>query len=45
MAHDTTPLSLDGMQRNHCLDADRLKGCPVDAFTKDPATSLLVIWR
>jgi DMSO reductase iron-sulfur subunit len=27
---------------NHCLDADCLKGCPVDAFTKDPATGIVL---
>ena len=27
---------------NHCLDADCLKGCPVDAFTKDPLTGIVL---
>ena len=27
---------------NHCLDADCLKGCPVDAYTKDPATGIVL---
>jgi len=27
---------------NHCLDADCLRGCPVDAYTKDPATGIVV---
>jgi DMSO reductase iron-sulfur subunit len=27
---------------NHCLDADCLKGCPVDAFTKDPVTGIVL---
>lgn len=27
---------------NHCLDADCVKGCPVDAYTKDPLTGIVV---
>ena len=27
---------------NHCLDADCLKGCPVDAYTKDPMTGIVL---
>jgi formate dehydrogenase iron-sulfur subunit len=27
---------------NHCLDAECLKGCPVDAYTKDPATGIVL---
>lgn len=27
---------------NHCLDADCLRGCPVDAYTKDPATGIVL---
>jgi len=27
---------------NHCLSADCLKGCPVDAYTKDPATGIVL---
>jgi len=27
---------------NHCLSADCLKGCPVDAFTKDPLTGIVL---
>lgn len=27
---------------NHCLDADCLKGCPVDAYTKDPITGIVL---
>ena len=27
---------------NHCLDADCLRGCPVDAYTKDPITGIVV---
>jgi len=27
---------------NHCLDADCLRGCPVDAYTKDPVTGIVV---
>ena len=27
---------------NHCLDADCLKGCPVDAYTKDPVTGIVL---
>ena len=27
---------------NHCLDADCLKGCPVDAYTKDPLTGIVL---
>ena len=27
---------------NHCLDADCVKGCPVDAYTKDPLTGIVL---
>jgi formate dehydrogenase iron-sulfur subunit len=27
---------------NHCLDADCLKGCPVNAYTKDPVTGIVL---
>ncbi|HEY2467355.1 MAG TPA: DmsC/YnfH family molybdoenzyme membrane anchor subunit [Terracidiphilus sp.] len=27
---------------NHCLDAECLKGCPVDAYTKDPSTGIVL---
>ena len=27
---------------NHCLDADCLKGCPVDAYSKDPITGIVL---
>lgn len=27
---------------NHCLSADCLKGCPVDAYTKDPVTGIVM---
>jgi DMSO reductase iron-sulfur subunit len=27
---------------NHCLDADCVKGCPVDAYTKDPVTGIVL---
>jgi len=27
---------------NHCLSADCLKGCPVDAFKKDPVTGIVL---
>ena len=27
---------------NHCLTADCLKGCPVDAYTKDPLTGIVL---
>ena len=27
---------------NHCLDAECLKGCPVDAYTKDPTTGIVL---
>ena len=27
---------------NHCLSADCIKGCPVDAFTKDPVTGIVL---
>ncbi len=27
---------------NHCLDADCVKGCPVDAYKKDPVTGIVV---
>lgn len=27
---------------NHCLDAECLRGCPVDAYKKDPATGIVL---
>jgi formate dehydrogenase iron-sulfur subunit len=27
---------------NHCLSADCIKGCPVDAYTKDPITGIVL---
>lgn len=27
---------------NHCLSADCIKGCPVDAYTKDPLTGIVL---
>ena len=27
---------------NHCLSADCIKGCPVDAYTKDPETGIVL---
>lgn len=27
---------------NHCLDAECLKGCPVEAYTKDPVTGIVL---
>jgi formate dehydrogenase iron-sulfur subunit len=27
---------------NHCLSADCIKGCPVDAYTKDPVTGIVL---
>lgn len=27
---------------NHCLDAECVKGCPVDAYTKDPLTGIVL---
>lgn len=27
---------------NHCLSADCLRGCPVDAYTKDPVTGIVL---
>lgn len=27
---------------NHCLSADCLRGCPVDAYTKDPSTGIVL---
>ncbi len=27
---------------NHCLDPDCLRGCPVDAYTKDPVTGIVM---
>lgn len=27
---------------NHCLDAECLKGCPVEAYTKDPRTGIVL---
>jgi len=27
---------------NHCISADCLKGCPVDAYTKDPITGIVM---
>ncbi len=30
------------MACNHCLDADCVRGCPVDAYTKDPLTGIVI---
>jgi len=27
---------------NHCMDAECVKGCPVDAYTKDPVTGIVL---
>ena len=37
-----TQRSYLSMGCNHCLDAACLKGCPVDAYTKDPATGIIL---
>ena len=37
-----TQRSYLSMGCNHCLDADCLKGCPVDAYTKDPVTGIVL---
>ncbi len=37
-----TQRSYLSMGCNHCLDAACLKGCPVDAYTKDPATGIVL---
>ncbi len=37
-----TQRSYLSMGCNHCLDASCLKGCPVDAYTKDPATGIVL---
>src|SRR5665213_1125292 len=38
---DTMPQYLS-MGCNHCLDADCVKGCPVDAYAKDPITGIVL---
>lgn len=37
-----TQRSYLSMGCNHCLDAACLKGCPVEAYTKDPATGIVI---
>jgi DMSO reductase iron-sulfur subunit len=37
-----TQRSYLSMGCNHCLDAECLKGCPVEAYTKDPATGIVL---
>ena len=37
-----TQRSYLSMGCNHCLSADCLKGCPVDAYTKDPVTGIVL---
>jgi DMSO reductase iron-sulfur subunit len=37
-----TQRSYLSMGCNHCLDAECVKGCPVDAYTKDPATGIVL---
>jgi DMSO reductase iron-sulfur subunit len=37
-----TQRSYLSMGCNHCLDAACLKGCPVEAYTKDPATGIVL---
>ena len=37
-----TQRSYLSMGCNHCLDAACLKGCPVEAYTKDPATGIVM---
>lgn len=38
----TTQRHYLSMACNHCLDADCLKGCPVEAYTKDPVTGIVL---
>lgn len=37
-----TQRSYLSMGCNHCLDAECLRGCPVEAYTKDPATGIVL---
>ncbi|MGI4829717.1 MAG: DmsC/YnfH family molybdoenzyme membrane anchor subunit, partial [Janthinobacterium lividum] len=37
-----TQRSYLSMGCNHCLSADCLRGCPVDAYTKDPLTGIVL---
>jgi formate dehydrogenase iron-sulfur subunit len=37
-----TQRSYLSMGCNHCLDAECVKGCPVEAYTKDPATGIVL---
>jgi formate dehydrogenase iron-sulfur subunit len=41
-AYPNTSRHYLSMGCNHCLDADCLKGCPVDAYTKDPGTGIVL---
>ncbi len=41
-AYPNTSRHYLSMGCNHCLDADCLKGCPVDAYTKDPVTGIVL---
>ena len=37
-----TQRSYLSMGCNHCLDAECVKGCPVEAYTKDPSTGIVL---
>ncbi len=41
-AWPNTQRSYLSMGCNHCLDAECVKGCPVEAYTKDPATGIVL---
>ncbi len=40
--YPTTQRHYLSMGCNHCLDAECVKGCPVDAYTKDPITGIVL---
>lgn len=41
-AYPNTQRHYLSMGCNHCLDAECVKGCPVDAYTKDPVTGIVL---
>ena len=41
-AYPATQRHYLSMGCNHCLDAECVKGCPVDAYTKDPVTGIVL---